>query len=408
MAAAAAAAKATSSILMVDESRSVGGQIWRADVNGKRPAAATAPVNALADWPGTLMSEATIIDAYTQDSVHHVLVETGGASSRVTTANVILATGARELFLPFPGWTLPGVVGVGGLQALVKGGLDLRGKRVVVAGSGPLIVAVAASLKERGATIVALLEQTTRLAAASFAASMVSAPAKLREGAEYLATLSPTTISLNSWVERAVGTDRLTGVDVREGRKTRHIECDYAAVAYGLVPNTELARLFGCDASANGIAVDPRQATSIPGIFAAGDCTGIAGSETALAEGSIAGKSATAQPLAAAESKAVEWGRSYSARMAGAFSPRREVLRLADAQTIICRCEDVRLEQIDSGHDARTAKLYTRCGMGACQGRVCGAALRLIRGWEPDTVRPPLQPAPASVFFTTPPDSHGA
>jgi NADPH-dependent 2,4-dienoyl-CoA reductase/sulfur reductase-like enzyme len=202
--------------------------------------------------------------------------------------------------------------------------------------------------------------------------------------------------------------DRLTGVDIREGRKTRHIACDFAAVAYGLVPNTELARLLGCDGSGHGISVNAAQATSVTGIFAAGDCTGIAGSETALAEGTLAGKSATAQTPAAAELRAVEWGRSYASRMRGAFSPRREVLDLADPQTIVCRCEDVRLGQIDRSLDARTAKLYSRCGMGACQGRVCGPALRLMHGWEPDTVRPPLQPAPASVFFTTPPDTHGA
>jgi thioredoxin reductase len=408
MAAAVSAARATSSILLIDESRALGGQIWRADVNGSRPSAAGPHVEAMKDWPGTLMRETTVVDAWTGGAVHHLVINHGGMAATVTTANLILATGARELFLPFPGWTVPGVTGVGGLQALVKGGLDIRGKRVVVAGSGPLIVAVAASLKRHGASIAGLFEQTTRMAAAAFAASMISSPARLKEAADYMVTLSPATLSMNAWVERALGLDRLEAVDVRDGRKTRRIECDYAAVAYGLVPNTELARLLHVEWTKTGISADAQQATNIPGVFAAGDCTGIAGSETALAEGSVAGKVATGQGTAAEEQRAVEWGRGYATRMAEAFAPRREVLELSDADTLICRCEDIRLGQLDAGWDARAAKLYTRCGMGACQGRVCGAALQALRNWPLDTIRPPLQPAPASVFFSTTPDSHGA
>jgi hypothetical protein len=81
-----------------------------------------------------------------------------------------------------------------------------------------------------------------------------------------------------------------------------------------------------------------------------------------------------------------------------AFAIRPEIKNLAQPSTIICRCEDVTVHDLESVGDVRSAKLQTRCGMGACQGRICGAATRFLYGWEQGTVRPPLIPVPLAGF----------
>jgi hypothetical protein len=150
--------------------------------------------------------------------------------------------------------------------------------------------------------------------------------------------------------------------------------------------------------------VDERQATTIPGVFCAGEPTGIGGVERALVEGEIAGAAAldlqiprALVPRALVNRRAGL--RQYSRRLESSFALRPEVRSLATADTVVCRCEDVRLGELDPAWTARQAKLYTRAGMGPCQGRICGAALESIRGWSRDSVRPPVQPAQLSTLL---------
>src|SRR6476469_793099 len=147
--AAFSAARRTSSVAIVDQAEHVGGQIWRRDVIDGHPRNRRWLVDAVGER-ATFIGGATVVDATTTGGRHELLLEKAGRSFRVQTGTLILATGARELFLPFHGWTLPGVVGVGGLQALMKSGLDVRGKRIVISGTGPLLVAVAAAAVKRG------------------------------------------------------------------------------------------------------------------------------------------------------------------------------------------------------------------------------------------------------------------
>jgi aspartate oxidase len=141
------------------------------------------------------------------------------------------------------------------------------------------------------------------------------------------------------------------------------------------------------------VIVDERQATSVPGVYCAGEPTGIGGVERSLLEGEIAGRaSVDASVSAQLRARRAAMNR-YARALANAFELRDEVRALATDETIICRCEDVRLRDLDRSWTARQAKLYTRAGMGACQGRVCGAALECVMGWSPDSVRPPIQPA---------------
>ncbi len=224
---------------------------------------------------------------------------------------LILCNGARELLLPFPGWTLPGVTGAGGLQAQIKQGLAIRGERVAIAGSGPLLLAVANSVKQAGGEVVLVAEQAPLWRLAAFAGGLWRWPGKLRQAL----SLMPHRYRAGSRVQAALGQERLTAVRVNNGGRERTIACDRLACGFGLVANIELAMLLGCRIEHDAVAVDHWQQTSQVQIFAAGECTGIGGSELALTEGAIAGYAATGQ-----QERRIAWRRSGGD---GGVSPRR-------------------------------------------------------------------------------------
>ena len=293
------------------------------------------------------------------------------ASLDVDYGQLILACGARELFLPFPGWTLPHVLGAGGLQALVKTGLHIQGKRVVVAGSGPLLLAVAANLNTAGATVVLVAEQASWGSLMRFGLGLWRWPAKIVQAFElaswnYRAGLWP--------VEASAG-----AVKMSDGRTW---ECDYVACGFGLVPNVELALLAGCRLRDGFVAVDEYQKTSVDGVYAIGELTGIGGVEKAEAEGEAAGSGQRLQGNHA----------GFVRTLRECFALRPELKDLVRADTVVCRCEDVRYGQLQGYRSRREAKLQTRCGMGPCQARVCGPAVEFLLGWEADRVRPPVLP----------------
>jgi NADPH-dependent 2,4-dienoyl-CoA reductase/sulfur reductase-like enzyme len=391
IAAAVHAAEAGARTLLLDEQSRPGGQIWRGDP----PAAAREWLDRLARSGATVLAGATVVDA---PEPSELLVERDGLPIRVTYERLVLATGARERLLPFPGWTLPGVVGVGGAQALLKAGARFEGLRVVVAGSGPLLLAVAAALKQAGARIVGIAEQAPLPRLAAFGAGLWRQPRKVAEGLGYAATLRGVPYRTGSWVREALGDEGALQVVLGGARAGGPWECDVLACGFGLVPNLELPRLLGCETTAEGVAVDSSQRTSRDSVFASGELCGIAGVEHALATGAIAGLAAAGRgtpPMFAAQ-RARETG--FATRLARAFALRDELLSLARPDTVVCRCEDVPLGRLAAAHSAREAKLHTRAGMGACQGRVCGAALGFLRGFTPDRVRPPLAPVPIAVL----------
>jgi NADPH-dependent 2,4-dienoyl-CoA reductase/sulfur reductase-like enzyme len=142
------------------------------------------------------------------------------------------------------------------------------------------------------------------------------------------------------------------------------------------------------------VHTDDWQQTSIPGIYCAGEGTGIGGVDLALTEGRIAGLAASGQAsqLDAVIARRRRW-KKFAARLARAFTLRPELATLAGDDTIVCRCEDVRHSELRTHASWRSAKLQTRCGMGPCQGRVCGGATEVLYGWRPDAVRMPIAPA---------------
>jgi hypothetical protein len=132
---------------------------------------------------------------------------------------------------------------------------------------------------------------------------------------------------------------------------------------------------------------------------------GIGGAECALIEGQIAGYHAAgrADNAGALEHAMKRWNR-FRRALREAFAPREELRRLASDETIVCRCEDVPFARLKSMRSWREAKLYTRCGMGPCQGRVCGAATRVIWGWGMESVRPPVVAAKMKSLLRTSPE----
>jgi NAD(P)H-nitrite reductase large subunit len=146
--------------------------------------------------------------------------------------------------------------------------------------------------------------------------------------------------------------------------------------------------------SETGAAVDEMQQTSVAGIYAAGEVIGIAGLDAALTEGQIAGYAAAGQPeRGRALFGARASHRKFGAALASAFALREELKGLAQDATLVCRCEDVAYGRLRECRSWREAKLHTRCGMGPCQGRVCGPAVEHLFGWKTDSVRPPIFPA---------------
>jgi NADPH-dependent 2,4-dienoyl-CoA reductase/sulfur reductase-like enzyme len=197
----------------------------------------------------------------------------------------------------------------------------------------------------------------------------------------------------NSWIAAAHGDEQLRSVTVRESQKMRSIDCDYLACGFHLVPNTELAVLLGCELNDGFAAADAFQRTSVSNVFCAGELTGIGGVEASMIEGTIAGYAAADNEMSARESFAKrEKARRFADSLNRAFALRDELRTLADDETVVCRCEDVQYGTLKDFENWRTAKLQTRCGMGPCQGRICGAATEFLFGWEPPSVRPPIFP----------------
>jgi NADPH-dependent 2,4-dienoyl-CoA reductase/sulfur reductase-like enzyme len=394
LAAAVHAAEAGARTLLVDGSPRAGGQIWRH--RGEPPPAARAWTSRLAraGARATTLAGATVIDA----AAGELLLEHEGRARRVRFGRLVLATGARELFLPFPGWTLPGVVGVGGAQAMLKAGARFDGRRVVVAGSGPLLPAVAAALAKAGARIVGIAEQAPLARLVAFGAGLWRSPRKLAEGFGYGVRLVGVPRGTASWV-RAVEArgDGLRAL-VTDGRREWRWDGDVLACGYGLVPNLELPRLIGCETAGDRVVTDAAQSTSVPGVFAAGELCGIGGVDHALVTGAIAGLAAAGRPVPAPFARRREAERAFRERLARAFALRGELRGLAAADTTLCRCEDVASGRVAGLASAREAKLATRAGMGPCQGRVCGPALGFLRGFPLDTVRPPVVPTAIGVL----------
>lgn len=400
LAAAQAAATGGARVGLIDIQANPGGQIWRHDVLHRAPRTARKAIaRALNAGKVEFLAEAQAVAANDGE----LLLEHGEGASLVRYGTLVIATGARELLLPFPGWTLPGVTGAGGLQALVKQAWPIAGKRVVVAGSGPLLLAASATLRKHGAKVLGIYEQASPRSIRAFAARLVGWPGRAMQAAALRATLAGVPYRCGEFVEAVHGDDHLRAVDIRSPAGSCRIECDYLAVGYGLVPNVELAQLLGCRLDLTRrhprVVTDDYMRTSVANVYAAGEVCGIGGCAAACIEGAIAGHAAIGALQSAAALRARHRrARNFAQLLDEYFALDVRIRQLAAPDTLICRCEDVSMSAVDNYGDPRAAKLATRCGMGACQGRICGAALAELERFPSGSTRPPLFPVRLSTL----------
>ncbi|CAM5433857.1 FAD-binding protein OS=Streptomyces alboniger OX=132473 GN=CP975_30645 PE=4 SV=1 [Streptomyces alboniger] len=340
-------------------------------------------------------------------------------NTTIQARTALLATGSHERHLPFPGWTLPGVVGAGGAQAMLKSGLALPGRRIVVAGSGPLLLAAATSLTAAGADVPEVIEASGYLGYARHPAAVAANPRKLTEAARHGMALLRHRVRLRtrSAVTEAHGADRVEAVTVSRldhawrpiPGTARRIACDALATGHGLVPQIDLATALGCATrrTADGtyaLELGPLQETSLRGLWAAGETSGVGGAPSARAEGELAALAIAARltgrrPASAPRLRALrrrrDRMRAFADAMATAHRPGPGWTRWLTDDTDVCRCEEVPAARIreavaDLGaRDPRTVKLLTRAGMGWCQGRMCGTAVACLAAAAPGATPAP-------------------
>lgn len=316
---------------------------------------------------------------------------------------LIIASGAYDRPMPFPGWTLPGVMTAGGVQTILKTMRVRPGRRALVAGTGPLILSVACRLHQAGVEIASILEAGKppwRDGAFPKEWGDLDIINDMREHFDYLSAANIPFLP-NHTVFEAHGPgevqaasygaiDNETWQPLEES--VRRVEADLVVIGFGFVPNTELTELAGCQhyyAPELGGWIPKRTAfteTTIPGIFAVGDGAGIGGAFVAIEEGRLAGITAAEQAGAISSDEAERRRRGPLERLR-AFAEMRSALAevsrirpglldLAAPETLACRCEEVRFGEvqaaIDQGaSDLQAIKLLERLGMGPCQGRNC-------------------------------------
>jgi NADPH-dependent 2,4-dienoyl-CoA reductase/sulfur reductase-like enzyme len=335
----------------------------------------------------------------------------------VEAAAVVLAPGAHDRVLPFPGWDLPGVLTAGAAQALLKEHAVAAGARVVVAGTGPFLLPVAVGLAEAGVRVLEVDEASDARGWARGWRAAAGAPGKVADGARYAALLARhrVHVHLRQAIVAAHGRDRLEAVTVARldpewnviPGTERRLDCDTAAVGWGFVARLELALQAGCGTAPGpdgtpAVAVDESGRSSVPGVLAAGELTGVGGADLALLDGALAGTAAAAV-AAGREPPPVHPGigsrrarlAAFASAMHGAHPVRNGWTGWLADDTVVCRCEEVPACAIDEAvtelgaSDARTVKLLTRAGMGWCQGRMCGEAVARLAASRAGT---PLDP----------------
>lgn len=409
LAAAAAAVEAGAEVTVLDEGERIGGQFWRhhpelTDPHLQHQLGRFRRLQAELAGARVLSSTSVWrIEPGVPLRVHALVGPADAARRRGETLPadaLVIATGAHDRVLPVPGWTLPGVTSAGAAQALAKRDGVRLGARTVVAGAGPFLLPVAQSIGVVGGEVAEVVEATGPGALLRGWGrrpwELTAATAKAGELASYVGSLvaGRTPYRLGSAVTRIHGDSTVEAVTVQridadwrpiDGTE-RTVDCDSVALGHGFTPRLEAAIQAGCAISSDRfVVVGSQQETSVPGVYAAGEITGIGGADAALAEGAVAGLAAAGVHPADLRYRAPLAAR----RRMGAFAARLATHRIGsgwtawlDEQTIVCRCESVRKSTLDAyaGASSRGMRLATRAGLGACQGRTCGRSVDDIIG----------------------------
>lgn len=452
MTAALTAAAHGLTVVVVDEQARAGGQIFRQPP----PEFAAGPVTPAGySWGSQLIRASQDAERITWrfgTTAYGVLREEGSlrlavhgadGSGVITADRLLIATGAYDMPVAFPGWTLPGVMTAGGVQTLLKSQRLLVASRLVLAGSHPLLIVVADQLRRAGAQIT---EVAFARPVPSLRDGLRSLPALPGHGKLLAATArslagllsSGTRISSRTIITRAHGDQAVTAVDLapvdrawRMTGPTRTLPAEALVIGYGFLPSTELARQAGCairfDAALGGWIVvhDATMRTTLPAVFVAGEPAGVAGAEQSRAQGQLAALAIAddlrpaSRPARQRQTRSARRQARAAARFSGTvqslFQPRRDALTaLATPDTIVCRCELITRAEVDDSlaanpyiSTASAAKLQCRVGMGSCQGRYCESTLSSIisttRGCTPAqagyfNAQLPVKPVPVSAL----------
>ncbi|MFI2666884.1 NAD(P)/FAD-dependent oxidoreductase [Micromonospora carbonacea] len=421
LAAAAELAEQGLSVLLADENQRPGGQIGRQRFFGASPAGPGAgrPHDPM-PHPGITHRPGTVCHGFPEGRRAFLTTPTGPMIT--DTRAVVLATGAAERVIPVPGWTLPGVMTVGAAQAFLKGSGLFPYRRVVVAGSGPLLLAAAAQLVSAGVEVVRVVE-AARPGPARWrdAVRLLAGAPLLAQGAGYLLSLARAGIFPRAGVgvQEIVGADRVRGVLLRRLRPDwsfadaapELVECDAVLLSHGFSSVTDLASQLGADLVWDAQRQSWRPArdaglrTTAANVWAVGDCAGVGGAQLAQMEGRLAGRliaaELTGRPV---EERRIRPLRRRIARlevfrqgMDLLFAPGAGISGWPAGSTQVCRCQESTRADIDRALDDGVVdlhglKLWTRAGMGPCQGRVCAPVLTALladRGSDPSRLAPP-------------------
>lgn len=323
-----------------------------------------------------------------------------GRAETLDCGRLLIASGAMDRIAPFPGWTTPGVFTLGGAQVALKDQGCLIGSRVAFLGSSPLLTLAAKQYRAMGAEIAVIADTTPFSAKLAAMPDLLGAPRTLLRGLWYMAAALRAGIPLLHGVTpvNVEGDSRVEALVLRDGSgRERRFACDAIALGYGLKPETQLADLAGAE-----FAYDPDFRLFLPkidgfgrarpGLYLAGDGVRIGGADAAEASGALAAHAvlsdlgraqdiAVIRPLA----RRVARLRDFQGGLARAFAWPREQISALPASVTLCRCENITVGEVRAAIakalgpvEVNRVKAMTRCGMGRCQGRVCGPALQEI------------------------------
>lgn len=428
MAAAMRVAKAGVSVVLLDEFPEAGGAVWRglANASGERKQRMIRDYSVgfemLERFSGKALEHKRGAKVWEVSRDRVISYSQGEMAKQLTARRIILATGALERPMPFPGWTLPGVMTAGAAQIMLKTSRPVPAGQVVMAGSGPLLYLVATQLLEAGHPPEAIIDTTPRKnrhRALRHLPMRTSAWASIAKGLSWQRKLRRAGVNIHrdACKLKAHGEIEVREIRFQSRGQSFGLPCTTVLIHAGLVPNVQLSRAIGVEHvwAPRGLAFCPRTddmgRTDIDGILIAGDGAGIAGAEAAVHSGVLAALAAlegladVPKDEVAQETAALKHHLCLRPFLNTRFAPGPEFL-CPEEDTIVCRCEGVTAGQVRrlvkrGSHDPNAVKSLSRAGMGPCQGRYCGLTVSQLmaeaRGISPAEagyfrLRSPIKP----------------
>ena len=440
VAAANVASKEGAEVVIIDENSSAGGQIYRAPPNEFQPQNSFKSDEFREGEKQRNILENSNLTALFKHRVWSVssdlVVSTVGPNglSSWHARSLIIANGALERIIPFPGWTIPGVIGLAASTILLKSQYVLPGQSTVVAGCGPLLIAVANGIIKSGGKVSAIIDLNSKSDWIKAFPRLLSKPDQLFKGMSWYVNIMKAGIKIYGGhaVTNTKQVDNVLRISIApinsagsilDSKNQKIVEGDCLAIGHGLFPSTEITRLLKAkhiyDPLKGGWVplIDDDFRSSIPGVYIAGDATGISGAFSAVQKGRIAGMAAVrdlnmmSSKIYKAKNKSerttLKKNENFGKAAVRLMKFRPELIQTITSETIVCRCEDVFRSEIDEAiesgaRDLNQLKAWTRCGMGPCQGRTCSEAIEAILASKVGsrelagqwTGRTPLRPIP--------------